>query len=135
MQCVGDAAIENALALADGNLVTIVNRGSKFPRAKPANATRIRRAINQRTLGELANARPTRIGLGYLLLETATGEVRLNCDRIIARIGTESRPWGSARTLELLAAAAVLLVAFAVIEVRLARAPLVPLVTNSLRSG
>jgi EmrB/QacA subfamily drug resistance transporter len=46
---------------------------------------------------------------------------------IYAIVGTETRPWGSARTLELLAAAVVLLVAFAVIEVRLARAPLVPL--------
>ena len=88
----GDAAIENALALADGNHVTIVNRGRDFPRARPANAARIRSAINRGIMHEVANARPKRLSLGCLVLETAAGDVRLNCDRVIARIGTEARP-------------------------------------------
>ena len=45
---------------------------------------------------------------------------------IYAIVGTQAHPWGSARTLSLLGAAAVLLAAFAVIELRLARAPLMP---------
>src|SRR5215468_5566772 len=39
----GDAAIENALSLADHNEVTLVNRGSGFPRAKESNAARVSR--------------------------------------------------------------------------------------------
>jgi EmrB/QacA subfamily drug resistance transporter len=46
---------------------------------------------------------------------------------IYAIVGTESHPWGSSRTIILLAAAAILLAAFAVIETRLARVPLLPL--------
>src|SRR5579872_5962144 len=45
---------------------------------------------------------------------------------IYAIVGTQTHPWGSARTLWLLFAAAVLLAAFVVIELRLARAPLMP---------
>ena len=45
---------------------------------------------------------------------------------IYAIIGTDTHPWGSARTLSLLGAAAVLLAAFAIIELRLTRAPLMP---------
>jgi len=44
---------------------------------------------------------------------------------IYAIVGTQTHPWGSARTLSLLGAAAALAV-FAVIELRLARAPLMP---------
>jgi MFS family permease len=46
---------------------------------------------------------------------------------IYAIVGTESRPWGSAQTVVLLVVAAILLTVFAVIELRLARVPLVPL--------
>ncbi len=45
---------------------------------------------------------------------------------IYAIVGTETYPWDSARTIVLLAVAAVVLAVFAVIEMRLARAPLVP---------
>jgi EmrB/QacA subfamily drug resistance transporter len=45
---------------------------------------------------------------------------------IYAIVGTQSHAWGSVRTLSLLGGAVVLLAAFAVIEVRLARAPLMP---------
>ncbi len=45
---------------------------------------------------------------------------------IYAIIGTDTHPWGSTRTLSLLGAAAVLLALFAIIELRLARAPLMP---------
>ena len=45
---------------------------------------------------------------------------------VYAIVETETHPWGSAYTLGLLAVAAVLLAAFAVIELRVARTPLVP---------
>jgi EmrB/QacA subfamily drug resistance transporter len=45
---------------------------------------------------------------------------------VYAIVGTQTHPWGSAQTLWLLGAAAVLLAAFAVIELRVARAPLMP---------
>ena len=45
---------------------------------------------------------------------------------IYAIVGTQTHPWGSARTLSLLGTAAVLLVAFAIIELRVARTPLMP---------
>ena len=44
---------------------------------------------------------------------------------IYAIIGTDAHPWGSTRTLALLGAAAVLLAVFAIIELRLAGAPLI----------
>lgn len=44
-----------------------------------------------------------------------------------AIVGTNTHPWGSAQTVSLLATAAVLLAVFALIELRLARAPLMPL--------
>jgi EmrB/QacA subfamily drug resistance transporter len=45
---------------------------------------------------------------------------------VYAIVGTETHPWGSAQTLIPLAVAAVLLAAFAVIQLRIARTPLVP---------
>lgn len=45
---------------------------------------------------------------------------------IYAIVGTDSHPWGSAPTLTVLAVAAVLLGLFALVEVRVAAAPLVP---------
>jgi len=88
----GDAAIETALALAPFNQVTLVNRGRDYPRAKPANLTRLRSAIKSGLVREVAQAKPLRIGVGHVMLATASGDLRLDCDRIIARIGTESRP-------------------------------------------
>src|SRR5262249_53955914 len=41
----GDAAIENAVSLARNNRVTVLNRGTGFPRAKEGNAARILRTI------------------------------------------------------------------------------------------
>jgi thioredoxin reductase/Fe-S-cluster-containing hydrogenase component 2/CRP-like cAMP-binding protein len=88
----GDAAIETALALAPGNRVTLVNRGRDYSRAKPANVARIRGAVASGQVQEIVNARPVRVGLGHIVLATGAGDIRIDCDRIIARIGTESRP-------------------------------------------
>jgi EmrB/QacA subfamily drug resistance transporter len=46
---------------------------------------------------------------------------------VYAIVGTSTHPWGSARTLESLALAVVLLASFVVIEAKFASAPLIPL--------
>ncbi len=87
----GDAAIENALALAGHNDVHIVNRKNEFARAKDGNRDAILRAIER---GQIAchyssNVVRAESGdhAGLLVLDTPDGEARLPCDRIIARLG------------------------------------------------
>jgi CRP-like cAMP-binding protein/thioredoxin reductase/Pyruvate/2-oxoacid:ferredoxin oxidoreductase delta subunit len=84
---VGDAGLENALGLAANNMVTIINTGVDFPRAKPANAALIQAAINRGDIQHVVNAKPRQIEPGCLVLDTSEGEARIKCDRIIARIG------------------------------------------------
>jgi thioredoxin reductase/Fe-S-cluster-containing hydrogenase component 2/CRP-like cAMP-binding protein len=83
----GDAGIENALALAKQNDVTIVNRSPDFSRAKPKNLGDIERAIRCGAVRAYQSAAPTRIDERILVIETREGEVRLPTDRIIARLG------------------------------------------------
>jgi thioredoxin reductase/CRP-like cAMP-binding protein len=92
----GDAAIENAIALAARNRVTIVNRRAEFSRAKEGNLTAILKAINDpsTSLGcryessVAALERPADGEPGAIVLRTPGGEERLPCHRIIARLGT-----------------------------------------------
>ncbi len=83
----GDAGIENALALAANNRVSLVNRVAEFPRAKPDNAALIEAAIKRGDIEHLVNAEPTQIEPDFLTVQTADGVARIACDRIIARIG------------------------------------------------
>jgi CRP-like cAMP-binding protein/thioredoxin reductase/Pyruvate/2-oxoacid:ferredoxin oxidoreductase delta subunit len=84
----GDAGLENALALAPNNNVSIVNRVADFPRAKAGNIALIEAAIKSGDIHHLANCEPKGIEAGCLILDTADGAgIRINCDRIIARIG------------------------------------------------
>ncbi len=94
----GDAAIENALALAEaGNVVSIVNRRSEFSRAKDGNNSAILAAIEDETLGCYYDASPRmveRLEPGdssgkplRLVLDGKEGEAEIYCDRIIARLG------------------------------------------------
>ena len=93
----GDAAIENAIALADYNAVYIVNRRNEFSRAKDGNLNAVLAAINDknnrfycRYEASVASlelpAEPG--GLGAMVLNTPSGEERIECHRIIARLGT-----------------------------------------------
>ena len=93
----GDAAIENAIALARHNKVVIVNRRSEFSRAKEGNLNAILAAINDpkvrlrcaydSSVGSLEL--PTQIGAaGAITLKNPSGEERIECHRIIARLGT-----------------------------------------------
>lgn len=84
----GDAGLENALALAVNNNVSIINRVADFPRAKAGNVALIEAAIKSGNIHHLANCEPKAIEPGCLVLDTADGAgIRLNCDRVIARIG------------------------------------------------
>jgi Fe-S-cluster-containing dehydrogenase component/thioredoxin reductase/CRP-like cAMP-binding protein len=92
----GDAAIENAISLARNNRVTLLNRGTGFPRAKEGNAARVMRAIAAGQVTCVSEAKPkslARIGAAaapapYVLkVDTPGGEQSIPCHRIIARLG------------------------------------------------
>ena len=91
----GDAAIENAMALAGHNTVTVVTRGAGFPRAKEGNVARISRAIASGQIQCVTEAQPTRAAEAptgaaapYLLhVAHADGVRAIPCHRVIARLG------------------------------------------------
>ena len=123
----GDAAIENALALAAQNRVTLLNRGTEFSRAKEGNLQAILAAANDPNvpLEVLYGSTVARIepstdapgdlpggahegdggGLGPTMdvrVSTPEGEAALDCHRIIARLGsTPPRAFLEAVGLEL----------------------------------
>ncbi len=94
----GDAAIENAVALAAQNEVVIVNRIDEFARVKDGNLKLITKAIESGRIGCFYRSNVAAVeraaGNGgaparpwVLVLDTADGQARIACDRIIARIG------------------------------------------------
>lgn len=88
----GDAGIENALGLAadvaQGNIVSIVNRTADFSRAKSANVKLLMQSADEGRMNIITDATPNRIEAGHLVLDTRDGEARIKCDRIIARMGS-----------------------------------------------
>jgi thioredoxin reductase/Fe-S-cluster-containing hydrogenase component 2 len=94
----GDAAIENALALAEQNDVYIVNRGKEFSRAKDKNLSDVLAGVNDpesrldcfyETRIKQIVANPDASPPLRVTLETPGGEKNLDCHRIIARLGSE----------------------------------------------
>ena len=93
----GDSAIENAIALSADNAVHMVNRRAEFIRAKDANLSAILAALNdpvrkvrcayESTVSELQLPNEPG-GLGAVVLNTPTGPQRIECHRVIARLGT-----------------------------------------------
>ena len=83
----GDAAIENALALAKQNSVTIVNRRDEFARAKDGNLSLMTEAIDKGVIECMYNSAPKEIGADFMVLSTAEGEATIACNRVIARLG------------------------------------------------
>ncbi len=93
----GDAAIENALALAEHNQVVLVNRRDEFPRAKPANSVALQKAIKNDKLDYYASTIPVSVQalseatdkgkVGVIELKTPEGPTHIACHRIIARLG------------------------------------------------
>jgi len=88
----GDAGIENALGLAadaaQGNVVTILNRGADFARAKGANVKLLMEARDAGRIRVMTETSPAEIREGELLLDTRDGQEAIRCDRIIARMGS-----------------------------------------------
>ncbi len=91
----GDAAIENAIGLTKQNQVFIVNRTEEFTRVKDGNLNLILKAIDEGRIECFYRASCARIERNEngaarpytLVLATDKGEARVDCTRIIARIG------------------------------------------------
>ena len=90
----GDAAIENAVALADNNKVYIVNRKDEFARAKEGNLNLILAAIESEAIDCFYGTTPNKVEetpdgerAGIFVLNTPSGEAQVPVDRIIARLG------------------------------------------------
>ncbi|WP_241241795.1 cyclic nucleotide-binding domain-containing protein [Sphingobium algorifonticola] len=88
----GDAGIENALGLAadeaQGNIVSLINRGAEFSTAKGANVQALLAAGAAGRVAILTESSPAKVEPGFITVDTRDGEVRLPCDRIIARMGS-----------------------------------------------
>ena len=88
----GDAGIENALGLAadvaQGNVVSLVNRGPEFSTAKDANVKALFAARDAGRVTIHVETNTTRVDQGHIVLDTRDGEVSVPCDRIIARMGS-----------------------------------------------
>ena len=84
----GDAAIENAVALARNNSVIIVNRRDEFARAKEGNLSLITRAVDDGSITCFYSTNVASLVPGEaIVLNTETGQTRVQCDRVIARLG------------------------------------------------
>ncbi|RJT26368.1 4Fe-4S dicluster domain-containing protein [Chakrabartia godavariana] len=88
----GDAGIENALGLAadpeQRNVVTIVNRSPDFSRAKDANVKALTAAAEEGRITILTETSTNRIEADHIVLDTRDGELRIPCNRVIARMGS-----------------------------------------------
>jgi len=84
---VGDAGIENALALCEKNEVALINRGAEFDRAKPMNRQLIEAAIGAGKIAHHTNSKVKSIEPGAVVLETEGSEERLPCNLLIGRLG------------------------------------------------
>ncbi len=88
----GDAGIENARGLAEDpaqrNTVSILNRGNDFPTAKAANVSALMADHEAGKLNVRNGSETKSIEPGWITLDTRDGELRIPCDRIIARIGS-----------------------------------------------
>ncbi|GGD86587.1 hypothetical protein GCM10011515_02600 [Tsuneonella deserti] len=89
----GDAGIENALGLAadaaQGNVVTLLNRGTDFARAKAANVKLLMEAESEGRLFIRRETSPAEVRPGEIVLDTRDGQETIRCDRIIARTGSK----------------------------------------------
>jgi CRP-like cAMP-binding protein/Fe-S-cluster-containing hydrogenase component 2/thioredoxin reductase len=89
----GDAAIENALALAENNQVILINRNEEFARCKEGNLTLVLKAIKDGrvdcrygTSAAKVERMETDLPLVFSV-KTPTGPDAIECNRLIARLG------------------------------------------------
>ena len=89
----GDAGIENALGLAadpaQRNVVSILNRGADFARAKGANVKLLAEAEAEGRIVVFRETTPAEARPGELVLDTRDGQQAIRCDRVIARTGSK----------------------------------------------
>jgi CRP-like cAMP-binding protein/Fe-S-cluster-containing dehydrogenase component/thioredoxin reductase len=91
----GDAAIENAIALAQAAKVILINRGSEFARAKQGNLDAVLAAIAAGRIDCRYGTAPLRVEEAAsnggsplrLVVRTPKGEETIGCHRVIARLG------------------------------------------------
>lgn len=90
----GDAAIENALALARQNRVILINRQTEFARCKEANLSLILAAAREGLLEIRYGARTVRVEASddaeaplHFTAQVEGGEEVIPCHRVIARLG------------------------------------------------
>jgi cGMP-dependent protein kinase 2 len=88
----GDAGIENALGLAadpeQRNSVTIVNRSADFATAKDANVKALLAAEAEGRMTIRRETTASQIDKGWITFDTRDGELKVRCDRVIARMGS-----------------------------------------------
>jgi cGMP-dependent protein kinase 2 len=88
----GDAGIENALGLAadpeQRNQVTIVNRSAEFATAKDANVKALLAAEAEGRMTIRRETTASAIEKEWITFDTRDGEVKVRCDRVIARMGS-----------------------------------------------
>jgi cGMP-dependent protein kinase 2 len=87
----GDAGIENALGVAEEaleNTVTILNRSKDFARAKAKNVSDMMEAGENGFMSIRTETQPKLVEPGWLTLETPTGDEKIQCDVIVARLGS-----------------------------------------------
>jgi len=93
----GDAAIENALALAKHNRVIMVNRNDEFTRCKEGNLAAVLDAIKNSQIDcrfgtkvervDKADAADSTSACLQFVCKTPTGSETISCHRIIGRLG------------------------------------------------
>jgi thioredoxin reductase/Fe-S-cluster-containing hydrogenase component 2/CRP-like cAMP-binding protein len=87
----GDAGIENALGVAEEaleNTVSILNRSKDFARAKAKNVSDLMDAGENGAIAVRTETQPKLVEDGWLTLETPSGDERIQCDVIVARLGS-----------------------------------------------
>src|SRR3546814_1647943 len=82
--CSSDLVAEEALE----NTVTILNRSKDFARAKAKNVADMTEAGENGFMSIRTETQPKKVEPGWLTLETPTGEERIECDVIVARLGS-----------------------------------------------
>lgn len=90
----GDAGIENALALATRNQVILINRQEEFTNCREANFKRLEEAVKAGRIETWVNTSVVRVDADpesrfplVLEVQSPAGTKRIECHRIIARLG------------------------------------------------